>query len=361
MNSRIKNVDALRGLAILGVISIHSIYNADAVVKSNGGETNAILTSMLNQGKYGVELFFFISGWLLSSLYKTSNKGARRTYWIRRLARIYPLWGVFIIIGTLRIYSSDGFKLEIREFQEFSLVELLFTIFLHLTFLTFLSAAAWNTLVPGGWSIQSEVLHYLMFWKITRTNKNLLLNIYILVGLCSFSIQFIKEESVNIFLYNLIQSWLRLNLFSTIVYFILGMVYSNLMQGKNIPEFKSYFNLKCCIAIIIFLNLPLNFGHNLIAIIFIAVSVFVVTYSPKIISSALSRIGKYSYFVYFFHFIVIDLLYEFYSTQTRISHQILMFFIFFSLATSISTFVGIFSYRFVEKPIMIYAKNRTKD
>jgi peptidoglycan/LPS O-acetylase OafA/YrhL len=363
MSKRLKDVDSLRGIAILGVIAIHSIYNADSIVKINGGNSNSVLTALLNQGKYGVELFFFISGWLLNSLYNKTEGKELRKYWIRRLARIYPLWVIFIIIGIIRLQNLQVLNLDMPDLKNLTIFQFVCVVVLNLTFLTFVTANSWNTLVPGGWSIQSEILHYLLFWWLLKIKWNNLVAIYILLGTLTFISQFIKEGTVNNFIYNLIQSWIRLNLFSTIVYFLLGMAYSKILGNKFKINRKSALSFKNLLAALVFLSLPLNFGHNSIAIIFIISSVYIVKISPQKLLRILSKIGKYSYFIYFSHFVVIDGIYDFYSTQTIIqsyeTSQMLMFLIFFSLSLGLSFIMGHFSFRFIEYPIINSARKLT--
>ena len=364
MNTRLKYVDALRGMAIIGVVSIHSIYNADAIVKLHGGTNNSVLTAALNQGKYGVELFFFISGWLLNSLYNNSQNRQLKIYWVRRLARIYPLWLLFIIISTIRLHSTEIFRLDIPEIQGLNSFQFISIIFLNLTFLTFISATSWNTLVPGGWSIQSEIIHYFIFWRLIKIKWESLIQIYILIGISTFFAQFIKKDSVNYVLYDLIQSWLRLNLFSTMVYFVIGIGYSKLLSGEvklDIPNILKPLNL---IALTVFLILPLNFGHNSVAAVFIILCILVVRKSPEILLKFLEKIGKYSYFIYFFHFILVTVLFNFFSTKSNLPtnepSQILMFVFFFSISLGLSFYVGAFSFKFVENPIMLLARRYTQ-
>lgn len=364
MNTRLKDVDALRGIAIIGVVSIHSIYNADAVVKFHGGTNNSVLTAALNQGKYGVELFFFISGWLLNSLYNNSQNKHLKIYWVRRLARIYPLWLLFIIISTIRLNSTEIFRLDIPEIHGLSLFQFISIVLLNLTFLTFISATSWNTLVPGGWSIQSEIVHYLFFWRIIKIKWESLIQIYILVGISTFLAQFVKKDSVNNFLFDVIQSWLRLNLFSTIVYFVIGIGYSKLLSSGVKLDKSSILKPMNLIALAVFLIQPLNFGHNSAAAVFIFLCLLVVRKSPKILLRLLEKIGKYSYFIYFFHFILVTVLFNYLSSKSSLPtnepSQILMFLLFFLFSLGLSFFVGAFSFKFIENPIIQVARRYTQ-
>jgi peptidoglycan/LPS O-acetylase OafA/YrhL len=49
-------LDVLRGLAIFGVVAVHSIQSTNSLVLNNKSE---LFFWMISLGKYGVELFFF--------------------------------------------------------------------------------------------------------------------------------------------------------------------------------------------------------------------------------------------------------------------------------------------------------------
>ncbi len=88
-------IDILRGIAIFAVVAVHVIANSNDVTYSiTGGKyMSEFFENTLNYGVYGVELFFFLSGWLLVSIYgiNKNQKFELGSYWKRRLARIMPL------------------------------------------------------------------------------------------------------------------------------------------------------------------------------------------------------------------------------------------------------------------------------
>ena len=97
---RIAWLDALRGMAALCVVYEH--WGARVLPS-----VHAAVFSVFDPGLYGVLVFFLISGYIVpASLERTDSL---RTFWISRVFRLFPLFGMVIGIAiALRVVGLPG-------------------------------------------------------------------------------------------------------------------------------------------------------------------------------------------------------------------------------------------------------------
>lgn len=96
--SRVHEIDGLRGIAILGVVVYHwlSLPLHPFFLKIGVGDT-------LNLLAYGVDLFFVISGFLIGTiLLRIESPAGIGAFYIRRIVRIWPLYYLLLFF----VYSA---------------------------------------------------------------------------------------------------------------------------------------------------------------------------------------------------------------------------------------------------------------
>jgi len=147
-----------RFFAIFGVILVHCYI---AIQQSHPQTVNLILHDLLSSGRFGVHLFFLISGYCLSNSYETRNETTFIYFYIRRIFRIAPLYylaGIllYFVFRTLKYYYVNGIIFVDPMYNLKNIISNVFFIhgFVH---------SANNNIVPGGWSIANEMFYYLLF------------------------------------------------------------------------------------------------------------------------------------------------------------------------------------------------------
>jgi len=103
--TRLRSVDALRGIAALGVVLYHAIDHTDKVLPPNSLRYPMKLIQFLSSfGYIGVFLFFVISGfcihlqWCRSRSMSEEPSVAFGKFWKRRIRRLYPPYLIALVL-----------------------------------------------------------------------------------------------------------------------------------------------------------------------------------------------------------------------------------------------------------------------
>jgi peptidoglycan/LPS O-acetylase OafA/YrhL len=102
-------LDSIRGLAILGVLFYHGFYWHIDI--SRFPSTARIFLTMMWTGRMGVELFFVLSGFLITGilLRSTSQQNYYKRFYLRRALRIFPIYLLILLVLLVIRYAPISF------------------------------------------------------------------------------------------------------------------------------------------------------------------------------------------------------------------------------------------------------------
>ncbi len=300
--NRLKHFDFARFLAISGVIACHAY--------GMGYENPGI--NFYSLGRFGVQLFFLVSGasvFLSFQKIIKKYKNPNQIFYSKRLFRILPL---FVFVGLLEFYKGNG------------------------SILSFFSPFAGllpdtQNSIPGGWSIWNELYFYLIFPIYFRFRKNskFITLIAILFAVLSICINFRLLPTGNFRATNW-NDYDYLNFFTQFICFAVGIEIIG-KRYKNISIFcLVYFIFGITFKLLFFKeNLFVADRGALYFLPFIAIIMFsLIKLLEKIKFSGLENFrlfpldlflnfGKITYTAYFLHFYIIDLLNNIFSFFTK--------------------------------------------
>ena len=151
MNSKLKSIQGLRGLSITGVFLSHWYAGATSAGMLSIQWSDAL--AWMNLGKYGVELFFMISGFVILGSLK--RHASMTSFGIDRIARIYP---AFFSLHCLVFFAGPFVHYKLFEGVEISDWLQLFWTNVFLLPGVFAMPIAQTV----AWSLSYEVLFYLL-------------------------------------------------------------------------------------------------------------------------------------------------------------------------------------------------------
>ena len=184
--SRIPELDGLRGFAILQVISVHYLYNPGANLPTG----LHFLQSFFALGWTGVDLFFVLSGFLIGGILLDVRASPNyfKTFYIRRFFRIVPLYylWLFCLIGLVFLTGSTFFQTQSAQ------PGIDWRLLGHFLFLQNLWANHYSTLavwwLSVTWSLAIEEQFYLvapfLVRFLSRRNLIIFLSLVILAAPC---------------------------------------------------------------------------------------------------------------------------------------------------------------------------------
>lgn len=336
---KISQITFTRFVAAMAIVISH--FNKDLFLYKI-----SFISDIFLRANVGVSYFFILSGFIMIVAYHRKEKIGYQDYYRNRVARIYPLYVVGLLLYLLTRYSDFGF----------------YNVFLYLS-----GIQSW---IPGkalilnfpGWSISVEFLFYLLFpllynYFYVKGNKSIwVIVILIWIGTQVFSNLYISSSSYK---GPHTESHEFIHYFPLwhINEFLIGNL-AGLFFVKNRKE-KNYDLTIVLLFIGIMLSLifiPLNFHNGLMAVLFVP-AIYMISCNNGVVTKVFSIkplefLGEISYAIYIIHIPLLYILRSVLWDDFKISQSNTVFWIYMLVLMVVS---AVF-YEFIERPMRNYLK-----
>jgi peptidoglycan/LPS O-acetylase OafA/YrhL len=341
---KLDHIDSLRGVAIIMVIMLHVAQTQPHFV--------SVINKSFIYGKFGVQLFFFLSAYTLCmSMKQRAEKDAIIKFYIRRFFRIAPLYYfgivVYYLISFIAIPGHPKPFFPHKYYTHFNIVANIF--FLH----GFVPSAN-NTIVPGGWSIGAEMLFYLafpmFFYIYTKTKKLIYLPIAALVIANLFTLVMYTKVGAQVFN----DTFYYYNIFTQLPVFAVGMYFY--FMEKKFKKTSALVNLGCFTVLLLtsfVLFLKIHNNKNICLTIAAISFCFLFRWfaDQKFHLKLLNRIGQLSFSMYIFHFLIaLPVSFMFTDHLKAYVNPYLLLIACIFITISLSMLISVFSEKVIEKP-----------
>lgn len=340
-----KTLDSLRAIAVLMVVLHHYMPNAKI--------------GSLSFGYYGVDLFFTISGFLITSILlnqKLSNKSFSKilkNFYIRRTLRIFPIYFLFLFLLLFLQYFD---KVKCWESNQ------MIYYFTYTSNLLFFKTGFQNFLVNHLWSLGVEEQFYLFWpWFVLIVKKEHLL--YYILSFITIGI----FTNVLGSIYGV--TTIRFLPFSNFHTLGIGILLAYLVQSENIimNYVRIYIDVLFVAGLALFF---LNFFvfqnlfqpgwyqtiiNEIVVIYFTSILVFRFTtdfngpVKSVVNAKYLVFIGKISYGIYIYHKVIPSFLSSF---LYLIGYKLDSGYMYFFICIFVTLIIAVASWYCIEKPIL---------
>jgi len=317
-NGRIKEIDGIRGVAILLVVSFHYLNNQ---LLESTGTIGKALCKATGFGWVGVDLFFVLSGFLIGRiiLRNISSPNLIKTFFIRRALKIIPnyylLLLVFLLINALAYFKGNYFLTGLYNIPAWSYFTMLHNFFMAKT------QSLGNDSLSITWSIAIEeqfylVIPFILIWQKRHINKILIA----LVGIGIISRACFDHWIPRYVLLNCRMDSLAIGIMVSRIE--LNEAYKAFVIRQRKVTQYILAALLAVIAIVFYLYGDLGiWKHTIFALVFALVMIMVLFQDVKplkfvLSNSILAKIGEVSYSLYLFHYMILGVVHHVFGRQS---------------------------------------------
>lgn len=352
---KIQSLQILRAYAALLVLLRH-------LTKHFNNDGKALFGDFFLNGFSGVDIFFVLSGFIIiysSDKYLQNTKSDLRnvkSYFIKRIIRVYPTYWFFLFFPILLIYFFSPNLIEYSPSSILSLIK---------TFLLFFGHDKVSVVT---WTLSYEVFFYLIFGLFLISKRFLILivpiivmSIYTLIFCYDTSFYYdqalplkiydnkifnyvfnpiVLEFLFGVLIYYLFKKGYRFNSILLISIYLISYIFTSQVQFTDWYSFFVFFRVLFYglpAAILIYFLLQLNIQSN------------------SRWFKMLILLGDASYVFYLIHNPMLSLSYRYLLSQ--IQHIYLMYFFIFLLIVFISL-ISVFFHLKVENKIISYLRSQ---
>ena len=168
LNGRLQSIDALRGIAALGVVLYHAVMQANAVPNNIFRWPVKLLQFFSSFGYIGVFLFFVISGFCIHLQWAKSRAAQQPqsiqfgSFWRRRIRRLYPPYLIAFALFMLMAALTTG--INVTHFFVYDVV-------MHLLMLHNLDPHTCYSINGVFWTLAIEEQLYLAYFLLLFLRK----------------------------------------------------------------------------------------------------------------------------------------------------------------------------------------------
>lgn len=360
-------LDGVRGLAILLVLCYDCLK-----LPNDGTPITMLLRKFSASGWIGVDLFFVLSGFLITGiLLETKGKaGYWKSFFLRRSVRIFPLYyatllGMFVgfpLLSTLGVIASNPIPESLNANQLWY--------WCYAQNWLFAIQGAWpeERLLNHFWSLAVEEQFYL-FWPLVIAwfSRKSLATLCVVLCAIALGLRYVLLLNDIPGISTYVMSLTRMDSLCMGAIVAIGMRHTALLQ-----QWARWLPLVMCSAFVALVGVDVfypvlksqsfaaySLGHTLLAISFVSLIASVVVVPPQHLLARvfsitpLLELGKYSYAIYVFHRFVYAGVMQFdWSAFPPMAAGWLIFFA--TLAGCL--LIAQISWRFIEQPCLALKK-----
>lgn len=350
--NRMTWVDALKGIAICGVIMAH--------IEIEGA---GIIDNIRSIGRNGVQMFFLLSAFLAFASYEKrldEQEKSKRTYiiWIiQRIVRLVPLYYISILAAGIFLGGQSYWLGGEKNIT-------IGNVMMHIMFLHGLFPHYINSIIGGEWYLGTLIIFYLLIPYL-----------YKLIDSLEKSIIWFMSSAIICKLLSTICSKLTLGFLDSYIYgtyfenfwflaqfpvMLLGIVFYHVKKLSLLDQTNSKTALSCILlmfsgCMVVGMALHRNKLVGLSEYTLFGIWFFFLICSQylrpffAIGNRVFGILGKYSYPIYLFHLLII-VLYEKYIPNF-VENIILGWIIKYIVVVAVSLVLALFLTRFVDEPL----------